>query len=80
MSYAAIEVELHGGRVVPRGPEPLPQEGAGLLVILSTHAATTRGWQPALADIRKRQLARGHAPRSADAVARQIQTERESWH
>lgn len=79
MSYAAIEVELHEGRVVPRGPEPLPREGAGLLVILSARAEPAQGWQPALAEVRRRQAARGHVPRTADAVARQIHDERESW-
>jgi hypothetical protein len=85
MSYAAIEVELREGRLIPRGSEPLPKSGAGLLVILSegleasTPAPGDAGWLPALAEIRKQQAARGHAPRTADAVAQQLHVERESW-
>ena len=81
MSYAAIEVELHEGRVVASGPEPLPQEGRGLLVILSD-SGTERahhGWQDALTGIRKGQATRNHAPRTAEAAALQFQQERESW-
>lgn len=81
MSYAAIEVEIHEGRVVPSGPEPLPQEGRGLLVILSESGAEKahHGWQDALAAIRNGQATRQHAPRSAEAVALQLRQERESW-
>ena len=81
MSYAAIEVELHEGRIIASGPEPLPQEGRGLLVILSDSGAekTHHGWQDALTDIRKGQATRNHAPRTAEAVALQLQQERESW-
>ena len=81
MSYAAIEVELHEGRIVASGPEPLPQEGRGLLVILSDSGVekTHHGWQDALTDIRKGQATRNHAPRTAEAVALQLQQERESW-
>ncbi len=81
MSYAAIEVELHEGRVVPSGPEPLPQEGRGLLVILSESGAEKahHDWQDALTVIRKGQAARHHAPRTAEAVALQLHQERESW-
>ena len=81
MSYAAIEVELHEGRVVANGPEPLPQEGRGLLVILSSSGAekTSHGWQDAITEIRKRQAARQHAPRTAEAVVSQLHQERESW-
>ena len=81
MSYAAIEVELHEGRIVATGPEPLPQGGRGLLVILSDSVAerTHHGWQDALTNIRKGQATRHHAPRTAEAVALQLQQERESW-
>ena len=81
MSYAAIEVELHEGRIVASGPEPLPQEGRGLLVILSDSRAekSSHGWQDALTEIRKGQATRNHAPRTAEAVALQLQQERESW-
>lgn len=85
MSYAAIEVELREGHVIARGSEPLPKSGSGLLVILSgqpeANVNTVRGsgWLPALAEVRKRQAARGHSPRTADAVAEQLHHERESW-
>ena len=81
MSYAAIEVELHEGRIVASGPEPLPQEGRGLLVILSESGAEKahQDWRDTLTDIRKGQATRHHAPRTAEAVALQLQQERESW-
>lgn len=34
MSYVTLEVEIDHGRVVPRGPEGLPEKGTGLLTIL----------------------------------------------
>ena len=83
MSYAAIEVELHEGRLVARGSEPLPKSGAGLLVILSDaggEPVRDGGWLPVLAEIRKRQAARAHVPRTADAVAQQLHDERETWN
>ncbi len=86
MSYAAIEVELREGHLIARGTEPLPKSGAGLLVILtgqpeaSMKTVRGNGWLPALAEVRKRQAARGHAPRTADAVAEQLHHERESWN
>jgi hypothetical protein len=81
MSYAAIEVELHEGRVVASSAEPLPQEGKGLLVILSdvrTENARA-GWHDALSAIRSQQAARQHTPRTAEAVAAQLHQERTSW-
>ncbi len=86
MSYAAIEVELREGHLIARGSEPLPKSGAGLLVLLSWESeaspkpACSSGWLPALAAVRKRQAARGHAPRTPDAVAQQLHQERESWN
>ncbi len=86
MSYAAIEVELREGHLIALGSEPLPKSGAGLLVILSGEPEASakpirsNGWLPALAEVRKRQAARGHAPRTADAVAEQLHQERESWN
>jgi hypothetical protein len=79
MSYAAIEVEWHDGHLVARGSEPLPRSGAGLLVILSETAMGGGGWRAALAEIRARQAARGHSPRTPEAVAEQLRQERESW-
>jgi len=81
MSYAAIEVELHEGRVVASNAEPLPQEGRGLLVILSSTGTENarRGWQEALGNIRRQQAARQHTPRTAVAVAAQLHQERASW-
>ena len=34
MSYLTLEVESDHGRVIPSGPEPLPENGKGLLTIL----------------------------------------------
>lgn len=81
MSYAALEVELREGRVIPRGPEPLPQSGSGLLVILSSTntPCEASGWQRAVADIRRRQQARDYAPRDATEVGAQLHEERTSW-
>ena len=81
MSYAAIEVELHEGRVVASSAEPLPQEGKGLLVILSSTGMENarHGWQDALGGIRRHQAERQHTPRTAEAVAAQLHQERASW-
>lgn len=35
MSYLAVEVEIDHGRVLPRGPDALPEKGSGLLTILA---------------------------------------------
>ena len=50
-------------------------------MILSDNGAekTHPGWQDALTEIRKGQATRHHAPRTAEAVALQLQQERESW-
>jgi hypothetical protein len=84
MSYSAIEVDLLNGCVIARGAEALPASGKGLLVILSQdHRGQEKnggsGWSSALDEIRRRQLARGHVPRSAAAVAEQLAHERGSW-
>lgn len=34
MSLITIEVEIDHGRVIPRGAEPLPEKGSGLLTLL----------------------------------------------
>jgi hypothetical protein len=34
VSLVTIEVEIDHGRVIPRGLEPLPEKGAGLLTLL----------------------------------------------
>ena len=34
MSYLTVEVEIDHGRIVPCGPEKLPDKGKGLLTIL----------------------------------------------
>jgi hypothetical protein len=34
MSYLTLEVEIDHGRVIPSGPELLPENGKGLLTIL----------------------------------------------
>ena len=33
MNYRTLEVEIDHGRVVPKGPETLPEKGTGLLTI-----------------------------------------------
>lgn len=38
MSYVTVEVEIDHGRIVARGPEPLPEKGSGLLTILNPKA------------------------------------------
>ena len=35
MSYLTVEVEIDHGRVLPRGPDALPEKGSGLLTILA---------------------------------------------
>lgn len=44
MSYLTVEVEIDHGRVVPRGPEGLPEKGKGLLTILQP--VSTAGTEP----------------------------------
>lgn len=34
MSYVTLEVKIERGKVVPRGPERLPETGNGLLTLL----------------------------------------------
>ena len=34
MSLVTLEVVIDHGRVIPRGPEPLPENGVGLLTLL----------------------------------------------
>ena len=49
MSYLTLEVEIDHGRVVPRGPEGLPEKGSGLLTILqpvSTPGAAAKPPRP----------------------------------
>ena len=76
MSYATLEVDLRDGHVVPRSGETLPATAHALLVVLDTNPPPRAGNSPdvsqALAGIRGRQAARGHAPRSCDAIARQV--------
>ena len=48
MSYVTVEVEIDHGRIVPREPEKLPQQGNGLLTILLPPASEpTKGPTPA---------------------------------
>ena len=85
MIYPAVEVELREGGLIARGKEPLPVNATGLLVILSREPSSEEPvsaepeWLKALAEIRASQALRKHVPRSAEAVARQIEEERESW-
>ncbi|HEY3897077.1 MAG TPA: hypothetical protein VGM54_00585 [Chthoniobacter sp.] len=34
MALVTVEVEIEHGRVIPLGPEPLPEKGRGLLTLL----------------------------------------------
>ena len=34
MSLVTLEVEIDHGRIIPRGSEPLPERGTGLLTLL----------------------------------------------
>lgn len=83
MSYAALEVELRNGRVIPCHGEELPSSARALLVVLETEEAPVvdhaQKFSEALSRIRARQAARGHNPPSADAVAQQVLRERASW-
>jgi len=47
MSYRTVEVELDGGRVRPRRPEPLPAKAHALLTILESGSETVPAAQPA---------------------------------
>ena len=40
MSLVTLEVEIDHGRVISRGPEPLPEKGKGLLTLLSDLSGT----------------------------------------
>lgn len=46
MSYVTLEVEIDHGRVVSKGPDPLPDKAAGLLTILPPGVTTTGGITP----------------------------------
>ncbi len=41
MSLVTFEVEIDHGRVIPRGSEPLPEKGAGLLTLLPASAGNS---------------------------------------
>jgi hypothetical protein len=40
MSLVTLEVEIDHGRVIPRGSEPLPEKGKGLLTLLPDSAGS----------------------------------------
>ncbi len=40
MSYLTVEVEIDHGRIVPREPAKLPENGKGLLTVLESTEAT----------------------------------------
>jgi len=83
MSYATLEVQLRNGRLISRSGEPLPTTAHALLVVLDSEVGPRKkdsgDISQALAVIRARQSARGHSPRSVDAVSQQLRIERESW-
>jgi hypothetical protein len=51
MSYVTVEVEIDHGRIVPREPEKLPEQGSGLLTILQPPAGLTNGPKPVRARV-----------------------------
>jgi hypothetical protein len=61
--------------------EPLPMSGGKVRVIVEATAPQVpkQSLQEYLTDLRKRQAARGHVPRSAEEIQAQIREERESW-
>lgn len=62
--------------------EPLPlAEGKVRVVVeaVPVSVAPKQSLQEYLADLRKRQAARGHVPRSVEEIQAQIREERESW-
>ncbi len=62
--------------------EPLPVSAGKVRVIVEPseqQASPKQSWPEYLADLRKRQAARGHVPRSAAEIEAQIREERESW-
>ena len=46
MRYVTVEVEIDHGRIVARGPEALPEKGAGLLTILPPTGPTQGAERP----------------------------------
>jgi hypothetical protein len=82
MSYPALEVELRNGRVVACNGEALPSSARALLVLLESDSVEKEQGSDllgVLTRIRSRQTARGHVPRSVEAVRDQVERERESW-
>jgi len=41
MSYVTVEVDIHHGRLIPKEPEKLPQNGRGLLTVLPSEVQAT---------------------------------------
>jgi hypothetical protein len=41
MTYLTVEVEIDHGRIVPRDPSKLPQNGKGLLTVLAPEEEVT---------------------------------------
>lgn len=60
--------------------EPLPLTGGKVRLIIETAPAVPRqSLQEYLTDLRARQAARGHVPRSAEEIAAQVREAREGW-
>jgi hypothetical protein len=60
-------------------PLPLPAGKVRVVVEAEPAAAEKPSFQDFMADLRRRQAARGHVPRSADEIQAQIRDERDSW-
>ena len=60
--------------------EALPLRPTRVRLVVEPFApAAFRSFPDVMAEIRQRQQARGHKPRSADEVARYLQVERDNW-
>lgn len=63
--------------------EPLPIAGGKVRVVVEAAAApgceAKQSLQDYLADLRRRQAARGHVPRSTEEIQAQMREERDSW-
>jgi hypothetical protein len=62
--------------------EPLPVSGVRVRVIVESAGPaprTVQSWPEYFAELRARQAARGHVPRSAAEIEAQMREERESW-
>ena len=72
MSYVTLEVTIDHGRIVPKEPERLPENGQGLLTILENSPAKAAG-QSRVEAFRELQSALQMTPEKAAAWRAAIQ-------